>query len=213
MPDIKQKALLFHKLSDKVAKDKVLSHAQAVQVFDFFKTNLLFKWSDVNNNCEGRAEAISILLEEWKITNYKGWVLGGGMLKKGPGSLRNNWKYHVAALLPVQEKDEIVYYIIDPATSDKLETLSDWAHSVTAYPLTYYLIKRRDHYIFMPGKIKKNNWFERSSQNYKWTMQGLSGINGLSSTGKAYLSFNKKKISRTEKKFSALKKSESPFLF
>ena len=212
MPAKIQKALLAPSLSDKVAKGKLLTYSQAEQVFSFFKACMLFKWEDVNNNCEGRAEAICMLLEDWQIASYKGWVMSGLLLRKGPGTLVNNWQYHVAALLPIQDDNEIVYYVVDPSTSNKLESLPDWANSVTDRPFSHYLIKRGIHYIFRAGNIKNNNWFKRNRQNYKWTIQGLSGINGLSSIGKAYLCFNKNKIKRTEKIFAALRKSKPAFL-
>ncbi|MEJ7767418.1 MAG: protein-glutamine glutaminase family protein [Chitinophagaceae bacterium] len=208
MPESKKHSLLVQALSDKVTPIKVLSYAEAEQLFDFFKKNPLFKWSDVNNNCENRAEAISLLLGEWNIVHFKAWVVSGSLIRKGgSGYLANNWKYHVAAIVPVQEMNDVVYYVIDPATSGNLAMLADWAHSVTHEPFSYHLIKRGDQYIFKPGKIRKGKWYERSRQNYKWTMQGLSGINGLSSTGKAYLTFKKNKVQKTALKFDMLKKS------
>ena len=43
-------------------------------------------------------------------------------------------------------------------------------------------------------------------------MQGLSGINGVSSKGKAQLSFNKKKVLKTERLFKELKKLKPAFM-
>ena len=49
---------------------------------------------------------------------------------------------------------------------------------------------------FLTKKLKKDNWYTRNKQNYKWTIQGLSGINGVSKIGKAALSFNKNRIKK-----------------
>jgi len=42
-------------------------------------------------------------------------------------------------------------------------------------------------------------------------MQGLAGINGLSSRGKATLAFNKKKVIKTKAAFMKLKKEKISF--
>ncbi|MEO6219879.1 MAG: protein-glutamine glutaminase family protein, partial [Ginsengibacter sp.] len=111
---------------------------------------------------------------------------------------------HVAALVPVKEIENTEYYIIDPATSDELLPISEWAANVTDNPHSYYVIKKGGYYIFHTRKIEKNNWFKRNKGNYNWTMQGLSGINGLSAIGKAQLAFNKKKVLKTKRLFREL---------
>ncbi|MEP6950943.1 MAG: protein-glutamine glutaminase family protein [Ginsengibacter sp.] len=197
---------LYHQvLSDEIETDKVITKEQAEKLFAYFKNCTTFRWLDANNNCEDRANAICILLDEWNIQNGKGWVFSGYVFKK-TGYLKNLWKYHVAALVPVKEGAVIKYYIIDPATSDKLILIEDWAANITDNPHSYYLIKKGDYYIFNAGKIEKGNWFERNKRNYNWTIQGLSGINGVSSKGKAQLVFNKKKVLKTEASFKELKK-------
>ena len=203
------KTLYDHALSDEIETDNVVTKEQAEKLFTFFKDCPAFRWSDANNNCEDRANAICILLDEWGIQNGKGWVFSGYVFKK-IGYLKNLWKYHVAALLPVQEGTAINYYIIDPATSDELILIADWAANITDNPHSYYLIKKGDYYIFNAGKIEKDNWFARSRRNYNWTIQGLSGINGVSSRGKAQLVFNKKKILKMGGLFKELKKLKPP---
>ncbi|MGI8636719.1 MAG: hypothetical protein ACR2KZ_15085, partial [Segetibacter sp.] len=66
-------------------------------------------------------------------------------------------------------------------------------------------------YIF-PKKISKEPWYERNKRNYNWTIQGLSGINGLSTKGKAQLRFNKKRVLKTMQLFGELRKSKPSFL-
>ncbi len=197
-------------MSDEIKSDKVISKREAEKIFTFFRDNPLFRWSDANNNCEDRANAICILLDEWGISNGKGWVFSGYVFKK-IGYLKNLWKYHVAALLPVQEEKDINYYIIDPATSPAIIKIEDWAANVTDNPHSYYIIKDGDYYIFNAGKIEKYNWYKRNKRNYNWTIQGLSGINGVSATGKAQLAFSKNRLLKTKKLFRELKNRESPF--
>lgn len=205
-------SLFYPILSDEVDQGQTISLLQAEQLFDYFKNNPLFKWHDVRNNCEGRANSVCILLDQWGVPNYKGWVFCGMLLKKGIGSLKNTWRYHVAALLPVNENGQITNYILDPATSDKLISLKEWAEMVTDYPPSYYLIKKGDYYIYHHKRIQKSNWYTRNKRNFNYTIQGLSGINGLSSTGKAFLAFNKKRIRKTEAVFKNLYKRRPSFL-
>ena len=192
-------------LSDIVLDTKTISKEQAQKIFDYFKNNPLFRWGNANNDCEDRANAICLLLTEWKIPNYKGWVFGGAYLKRQTGSLLNLWNYHVAVALPVQENGEIAFYIIDPATSPQLDHLSIWAEKVTDVSCSYYLIKDSSYYIFPPYQLFRDNWYRQNNQNFKWTIQGLAGINGVSKSGQAQLVFNKHRIKKTEKKFLRLK--------
>jgi hypothetical protein len=105
-------------LSDEILSGNAITKQVAEKLFVFFKNCPLFRWADANNDCEDRANAICILLDQWEMQNGKGWVFSGYVFKK-TGFLKNLWKYHVAALLPVREGDEVTYYIIDPATSDR----------------------------------------------------------------------------------------------
>lgn len=146
------------------------------------------------------------LLDEWNIQNAKAWVFSGYVFNK-IGYLKNLWKYHVAALLPVKEGKQIHYYVIDPATAKELLTIEEWAANVTDNPHSYYIMKSGMYYIFNENVIKKNNWYKRNRRNYKWTLQGLSGINGVSSKGRAKLAFNKKIVPKTKILFEVLRNS------
>src|SRR4051812_2130186 len=88
-------------LSDIEPPVNTVSGDEAEQLFHFFQHHPLFNWKNTHNGCEGRADAICVLLDEWKIPNYKGWVFGGAYLKNHIGGLKQNWNYHVAAVLPV----------------------------------------------------------------------------------------------------------------
>jgi hypothetical protein len=211
MPLSQPKSVFHGSLSDDLPPGKTITRIEAERMFDFFKKCKLFRWADANNDCEDRANAVCILLDAWNIPNYKAWVFSGYFLKKENGSLTNGWNYHVAALVPVEEISEIKYYIIDPATSVTMLTIEEWANNVTDSPFSYHLIKSGTYYIFPSRKIKKDNWHKRDKRNGRWTMQGLSGINGLSSKGKAQLCFNKRKVKGTEERFRKLKEEKLYF--
>lgn len=209
MPEQLSKTVFESDLSDEIANDLYMSKPEADALFLYFQTSPLFIWNDIHN-CEDRAEAIAILLNHWGIPHYKGWVFSGFFLKNETGTLANWWNYHVAAILPVKENNSIVFYVIDPAHSQQLETLAHWSEQVTLDANSYHIIKWGNAYIFPTGKIKKSNWHLRNKQNLKWTMQGLAGINGVSITGKAQVAFNKFRVKRTIQRFTALK-AANPF--
>lgn len=188
-----------------------LSMDMALQVFEYFKASPLFRWSDANNDCEDRANAICILLDSWGISNEKAWVFSGYFRKK-EGALVNRWNYHVAAALPVTVENRIDYYVIDPATSPYLITIENWALQITESGTSYHFTKSGLVYIFPAGAIKKDNWHKRNVRNYRWTMQGLSGINGVSPHGKALLAFDKQRAKKAEKAFTHLKNNKPVFI-
>lgn len=210
MSSTTSKTLFGQSLSDEIDPEKVITKTEAEQIFNFLKQCSLFRWHDANNDCEDRANAICILLDKWNVPNYKGWILSGFFIKKGDGCLNNGWKYHVAALVPVKEENNLVCYIIDPSTSATLVSIENWASQITDRASSYHFIKSGDYYIFPSQKIEKDNWHKRDKRNYRWTMQGLSGINGVSSIGKAQLIFNKRRIKFAEERFNKLK-LKNPF--
>lgn len=193
-------------LSDIDPSFRTISKERAEQLFDFFKQHKLFNWKDSNNGCEGRADAVCILLEEWNVPNYKAWVFSGAYLKKHVGELKQNWKYHVAPVLPVEEDGQIVYYVLDPATGDSIQLMYEWAAFVTQLPHSYHCIRQSHWYIFPDKNISTSKWNSRNRQNRKWMIQCLAGINGLTATGKARLSFGKKRLQNTLSAFEQMKK-------
>ncbi len=186
-------------LTDTTDPEKWISRAEAEKLFAFFAVNALFKWNDSHNGCEARADAVSILLQQWKLPHYKAWVFSGDYLKKHIGGLVQHWNYHVAAALPVKENGRLIFYIVDPATANQLQTIEDWAAGVTAYPHSYHIIKLPHWYIFHQTKITAGNWYARNRRNRKWMLQGLAGINGLTNMGKAQLAFCKGRVRKVKK--------------
>lgn len=206
------KTIFDASLSDDIAADWYVSKVVANRIFDFFEKHQLFLWTDIHN-CEDRAEAIAILLLHWGIPHYKAWLLSSYFLKNEGGSLHNEWNYHVCILLPVKENatDLLEFYIIDPAHANTLQKMEIWASALTKDAFSYHFIKTGYTYIFPTGPIYQNNWHLRNRQNFKWTIQGLAGINGVSISGKAAVSFMKYKIRQTLKKFTELKNSKPDF--
>jgi hypothetical protein len=188
-----------------------VSKTQAERLFGFFKQHRLFNWKASHNGCEGRADAVCVLLDAWGIPNYKGWVFGGAYLKKHIGGLVNNWNYHVAPVLLVEEEGAIIHYTLDPATGDSLQRIEEWAAGVTQLPHSYYFTREAHWYIFPHTNIGRSKWHSRNRQNRKWMIQCLAGINGLTATGKAKLSFNKAVLKRVLAAFEREKK-KNPLL-
>jgi hypothetical protein len=183
-----------------------LSKKHAEQLFIFFQHHPLFNWKRAHNGCEGRADAACVLLEGWGIPNYKAWVFSGAYLKNHIGGLKNNWNYHVAPAIPVMENGRIVYYVIDPATGDALQTVDAWAAGVTQLPHSYHFIRQSHWYIFPDKNISTKKWNTRNRQNRKWMIQCLAGINGLSAKGKARLCFNKPALKKMLAAFEQAKR-------
>jgi hypothetical protein len=206
--DIIVPTLFDSALSDIGFHHNTVSQKQAEQLFVFFKQHRLFNWKNVNNGCEGRADAICVLLEEWGIPNYKGWVFSGSYLKKHIGELKQNWKYHVAPVLPVNRDGQILHYVLDPATGNSLQLIEEWAAAITQLPHSYYFIRQAHWYIYPDKNINTSKWNHRNRQNRKWMIQCLAGINGLTSAGKAGLCFNKRRLRNTLSAFEQMKKEK-----
>ena len=206
MPPDLALTLFDYTLTDAADPLKEVSKASAEELFSFFKAQPLFRWNYSHNGCEARADAVCILLQQWNIPHYKAWVFSGDYLKKHIGGLIQHWNYHVAAILPVTENGQQVFYIIDPATAGALQLMEDWAAGVTQYPHSYHFIKLPHWYLFHQKEITATNWYPRNRQNRKWMIQGLAGINGITNIGKAQLSFNKGRIKKIGIAFQKLKK-------
>src|SRR4051812_28908799 len=105
MSEASAKSLFDSSLSESVIDDAGLTKTQVDALFEFFKNHPLFKWDNSKNDCEDRSNAICILLDHWKIPNYKGWVFSGNFLKRTEGNLLNYWNFHVAPLLSIHDGD------------------------------------------------------------------------------------------------------------
>jgi hypothetical protein len=199
---------LFDVLLSDVSLRNIVPKQQAEDLFTFFKHHPLFNWTNSNNGCEGRADAVCVLLDKWNIPNYKGWAFGGAYLKNHIGELKQNWKYHVAPVLSVEEGGKIIDYVLDPSTAGSLMQIDEWAAAITRLPHSYYCIRKSCWYIFPSKNISREKWNMRDKQNRKWMIQCLAGINSLTATGKAQLCFNKKRLKNISVSFEKLKKEK-----
>jgi hypothetical protein len=197
-------SLFDFKLSDASLRDTV-SKQQAEGLFNFFRDQPLFNWANANNGCEGRADAVCVLLDAWGIPNYKAWAFSAAYLRNGVGNLIQGWKYHVAPVLSVTEGTNIIDYVLDPSMNSSLVEMEQWANDITLLPHSYYCIRNADWYIFPAKEISKREWNRRDKQNRKWMIQCLAGINSLSTTGKAHLCFSKNRLKTLTQAFERLK--------
>lgn len=166
----------------------------------------LFNWQHSHNFCEARAEALSLLLEAAGIAHAKCWVFGAAFLRKGyVGGLKYHWNYHVAIAIQVKNQQEKEWWVIDPSLNEKPLLLEAWAASVTEFPHSYHFLRLPNYYIFPQQWMGALPWHKRHHRNFRWAMQGLSGISSLSSAGKARLAFQKKKIANTTQRFMRLR--------
>jgi Glutaminase len=176
------------------------------QVFSFVAAQPIFGWQRQHNFCEARAEALSLLLKAAHIPHAKCWVFGAAFLHKGyVGGLKNFWNYHVAVAIPVGDHEITHWLVIDPATASAPVVLEQWAAGVTEYPHSYHCLRKPTDYIFPVGNMNVLRWHKRHHRNFRWAMQGLSGINALNPVGKAQLAFSKKATDKTTFAFMQLR--------
>jgi hypothetical protein len=199
-------ALYDYLLSDVDTPAGTVSKEQAEQLFRFFEQHPLFGWHNSHNGCEGRADAVCVLLDHWGIPNHKAWVFGGAFLRNHIGGLKQNWNYHVAAALAVQEEGQLVYYVLDPSTTGSITPVHEWAVSVTSFPHSYYCIRQAHWYVFPANKIGPSDWYTRNRQNRKWMIQCLANVNSITATGRAALCFNKVRLQNKALAFEQLKR-------
>ena len=197
---------LYHfRMADRLDACEPVEQAVVQQLFGQLAAEPVFGWQRQHNFCEARAEAASLLLEAAGLPHAKCWVFGAAFLHKGyVGGLLHHWNYHVAVAMPVWQDGRLQWLVLDPSTASGPTSPEAWASAVTAYPHSYHLLKQADYYIFPAPGSKKPNWHRRHHRNFRWAMQGLAGINGLTPTGKAQLAFSRQKIARTTRQFRQL---------
>lgn len=178
-----QKALEKQEFTLKPSFENAITVDQADKIFKFFKTEQLFKWND-NNNCEDRANAVSLILDSWKIPNYKVWIFSGNFLKLNQGRLNRGWKYHVAVGIPTNTGELLVIdYAIPPIDSPK--TVQIWANDLVKSPNGYYFVTKNNLYNWSLKKSKPfslDSFYLTNNENFEYTIEGLTGFNGGSSS-------------------------------
>lgn len=213
-----QNEKFYEQISTPIDESKFVDSTTAKNVYTFFKTSGLFKWHDYNN-CEDRANAISILLDAWQMPNYKAWVFSGQFLTKDNGLLTNRygvrWKYHVAVCLPVKVDGQLKFITIDPSTTEDAVDVAFWANNVTDKKNSYYFLTPSNKYIWGgKGKnISQHSFFDRNKTNYEYTIQGLAGFNGLNKKDRIKMktTSGRNKLMQTETSFNNMKNNKPSF--
>jgi hypothetical protein len=122
---------------------------EANRLFNYVKdsTGIEFRYSYAG--CEKRAHAVSMLLSSKKIHHYKIWNFDPSMISlfneeekpcvESKTGLNDtvSWRYHVAILLFIREKNEINPVVIDPAIANDIISEKTWLDLQHA-PSTYY---------------------------------------------------------------------------
>jgi hypothetical protein len=215
-----QNAELFEQQTNDLDSTKFLTEAQMKEYYTFFDTCSLFIWGDVDNNCEDRANGISMLLEAWDIPHYKIWIFNQPFLEMGSsklcGDCKNKdacWGFHVATVIPYVENGEYKISVIDPATLDQPATDVEWAENITCSGTNYYMFTDGDKYMYSQSgkKFAKDTFWGRGKKNTKWTYEGLAGINGKDFWQAIGKPFKKKKIKWVKSELARLK-SDNPLI-
>lgn len=177
-----QKAELYKPLNETLALNPICMPL-ADSLNNTFIHSKSFDWTDRQNNCEDRANAVSILLENWGVSNGKAWCFGGknAKYKNGKGTLKG-WSYHVAAFVLVKRNNLIDTLIIDPLTSKKLLSINEWANEISSTKGNLYFIT--DNKKYQQNSVSLNPTWKLSSANYDNTIKGLTRYNNFSSRQK-----------------------------
>ncbi len=191
----------------------------AGRIFDLFKDSKLFGWKD-GNNCEDRANAVSLVLDSWGIPNMKVWIFSGDFLDRGEGRLMTvndpqnenksiTWKFHVASALPYKQDNEIKFVVLDPAILSTAGDVDTWAQTVTVAGPSYYFLTTNKNYMWnKKGRdLNMSTFNRRAAVNFEWTIEGLAGYNGLNDKHKRFLNSDagRAKIRQTKEDFERLK--------
>jgi hypothetical protein len=210
-----QNTQLLEESSNDLDSSQFVSHSIAQKYYSFFEESDLFIWTDVANNCEDRANAVSILLDAWDVPNYKVWIFNGSFLKKEKSKLCGDcpdnicWGFHVATVIPYKENGTFKHCVVDPATLDKKSSVNEWGENLTCSGTTYYMFTNGKKYIFSKSgtQFGKDTFWNRNSKNLKWTFEGLAGINGKNFWHAMGKPFKKKKIKKLKADFARLKEN------
>jgi hypothetical protein len=164
-----------------------------------------FDWKDRSNNCEDRANAACILLDEWGISNAKAWCFAGKSAgyKNGKGKLKG-WSYHVGALVIVEHEGQIDTMVIDPLTSPtELLTIRKWADTISFNQGNLYFTTGNNRY--QQNAVALKTTWKDSKDYYDATIKGLTRYNDYNNRQKRKtLDYLMERIVRVTKEFYKL---------
>ncbi len=172
-----QDALAFKPLMEKldcidICKEKLDS------IFRVLKNSKAFDWTDEDNNCEDRANAISLILDSWGIPNGKSWMFSGQTFDENvfKGTL-GGYSYHVASTVLVKNNDRgCDTIIIDPLMdTQKVMPVQQWIHALTRTPGNVYVLTGNDHY--QQNEVSAHLIWKPRAQYFQQTLEGLTRYN------------------------------------
>ena len=138
-----------------------------------------FDWTDTKNNCEDRANAVSLILSKWGIANAKAWVFNGKQTRYSKTGLLKGWGYHVGCCVLVKINNANDTIIIDPLTSRSALTIQQWADTISKSSTNLYFITESNKY--QQDSISLNpTWKICDTAIIKRTIEGLTRYNDFS---------------------------------
>ncbi|MFK7784865.1 MAG: protein-glutamine glutaminase family protein [Crocinitomicaceae bacterium] len=199
-----QNAIHYDQISEDIDPIPICKK-QAEKVFDIFLNSGAFDWTDRANNCEDRANAVTLILDKWSISNGKIWIFDGENAAYGDkkGSL-DGWSYHVAACIFVGDEEDYDTLIIDPiSNANKLITIDEWVEATTTIPMNIYFFTKNDKY--QQNRVQLNPTWKYSKDYFDATVKGLTRYNSYSAwtrlKTKKYL---RRRLSKVKKEFNLL---------
>lgn len=178
-PNNSQKAELYRPLTEEITESG-LCRKKADILFNIIKRSGAFNWNDSNNNCEDRANAVSLILDSWNIPNGKAWIFQGVTFDPSnyQGTL-GGYTYHVASCILVKDGDNTEYLIIDPLMNrEKLQTVQDWADKIATKAMNVFILTSNKHY--QQTKVGPDLTWKEREDHFEDTMNGLTKYNNFS---------------------------------
>ena len=171
-----QRAVVYKPLCDSLTLTPVSPERANILNKVFINSNA-FDWTDAKNNCEDRANAICLILDQWGIDNCKAWIYRGKKVKYGnkKGTL-SAWNYHVAACILVRNKNIVDSIIIDPLISKQLINVNTWAEIISVKPTNIYFLTTNKKY--QHHKLSLDPKWKMAENNFEKTIEGLTRYSG-----------------------------------
>ncbi len=199
-----QKAIHYDSISEELNPVPVCFN-QAEKLFEIFQNSPAFDWTDRDNNCEDRANAVTLILDKWNVSNGKIWIFAGKNASYGDktGTL-DGWSYHVAACIFVGNEDDYDTLIIDPVSNpNKLLSIDEWVEATSVKSTNIYFFTNNDKY--QQNAVKLRPTWKYSKDYFDATIKGLTRYNAYSTwtriTTKKYL---KRNLATVTKEFTKL---------
>ncbi|NVK64249.1 MAG: hypothetical protein HWE22_06660 [Flavobacteriales bacterium] len=199
-----QSAIHWDTISEEMNPTPICEN-QAKKVFDIFLNSPAFDWTDRDNNCEDRANAVTLILDKWNVSNGKIWIFSGKSASYGDKrGMLDGWSYHVAACIFVGNEDDYDTLIIDPVSSPyKLLSIHDWVEITTVNPTNIYFFTGNDKY--QQNRVELYPTWKNSKDYFNATIEGLTRYNSYSAwTRLKTRKYLKRNLAKVTKEFNKL---------